>query len=169
MLEYAPNGDLYDLMSQEGAITQESAQFYLSEIVSTLEYMHSRGIIHRDLKPENILLDESFHIKITDFGSAKISYDGYNPPMHSPANIPNHTFVGTADYVSPEILEDKEATHAVDIWALGCIVYQMFAKCTPFRTQTEYLTFQKITKAEITFPVVYTFNRDSQTWPKTCV
>ena len=154
VLEYAPNGDLYDLISQEGAITLESAQFYIAEIINALEYMHSRGIIHRDLKPENILLDESLHIKITDFGSAKIAFEGYVPPVQNVQNIPNHTFVGTAEYVSPEILEDKEATVSVDIWALGCMIYQIFAKSTPFKTQTEYLTFQKITKAEIVFPPV---------------
>lgn len=63
-------------------------------------------------------------------------------------------FVGTAEYVSPEVLMDKEACPASDLWALGCIIYQFFVGQTPFKGKTEYLTFDNILKASIKYPKV---------------
>lgn len=62
-----------------GSFDDNSTQFYSAEITLALEYLHDKGVIHRDLKPENILLDEAGHIKITDFGTAKLVVgDGRN-------------------------------------------------------------------------------------------
>jgi serine/threonine protein kinase len=63
-----------------------------------------------------------------------------------------HTFVGTADYVSPEVLVDQPANHEVDLWALGCIIYQCFTGNTPFKEKTEYLIFKKILELKYEFP-----------------
>jgi 3-phosphoinositide dependent protein kinase-1 len=65
-----------------------------------------------------------------------------------------NTFVGTAEYVSPEILVDKEVGHECDLWALGCIIYQMFTGVAPFKDKTEYLIFKKILALEIDYPEV---------------
>ena len=62
------------------------------------------------------------------------------------------TFVGTAEYVSPEVLVDQPANHEVDLWALGCIVYQCFAGSPPFKEKTEYLIFKKILELNYDFP-----------------
>lgn len=99
----------------------------------------------RDLKPENILLNEDMHIQITDFGTAKVlSADTKQARANS--------FVGTAQYVSPELLTEKSACKSSDLWALGCIVYQLVAGLSPFRAGNEYLIFQKIIKLEYEFP-----------------
>jgi serine/threonine protein kinase len=63
-----------------------------------------------------------------------------------------HTFVGTADYVSPEVLVDRPANHEVDLWALGCIIYQCFTGRTPFKEKTDYLIFKKILELNYDFP-----------------
>uniref|UniRef100_A0A8D8V3Y5 3-phosphoinositide-dependent protein kinase 1 n=1 Tax=Cacopsylla melanoneura TaxID=428564 RepID=A0A8D8V3Y5_9HEMI len=63
-----------------------------------------------------------------------------------------NSFVGTAQYVSPELLSDKTASPASDLWALGCIVYQMISGLPPFRSRSEYIIFQKILKLEYEFP-----------------
>lgn len=63
-----------------------------------------------------------------------------------------HSFVGTAQYVSPEILTGKSSSCSSDLWALGCIVYQMITGLTPFHAPNEYMMFQKIQKAEYSFP-----------------
>lgn len=63
-----------------------------------------------------------------------------------------YTFVGTADYVSPEVLIDQPANHEVDLWALGCIIYQCFTGNTPFKEKTEYLIFKKILELNYEFP-----------------
>ncbi|XP_035603382.1 3-phosphoinositide-dependent protein kinase 1-like isoform X4 [Oncorhynchus keta] len=98
--------------------------------------------VKRDLKPENILLNEDMHIQITDFGTAKqLSSDDR-------AN----SFVGTAEYVSPELLTQKSACKSSDLWGLGCIIYQLVAGLPPFRAGNDYLKFQKIIKLEYEFP-----------------
>ncbi|XP_063082405.1 3-phosphoinositide-dependent protein kinase 1 isoform X4 [Cavia porcellus] len=98
-----------------------------------------------DLKPENILLNEDMHIQITDFGTAKVL-----SPESKQARA--NSFVGTAQYVSPELLTEKSACKSSDLWALGCIIYQLVAGLPPFRAGNEYLIFQKIIKLEYDFP-----------------
>ncbi|PVU99304.1 hypothetical protein BB560_005529 [Smittium megazygosporum] len=124
------------------------ARFYIAEIITAVEYMHSVNIIHRDLKPENILLGDDMHILITDFGSAKILNES-NPPD---SEIKRNSFVGTAEYVSPELLSDKDSGKSSDIWAIGCILFQLLAGKPPFKGANEYQTFQKVLKAEYAFP-----------------
>lgn len=83
------------------------------------------------MKPENILLDENFHIKITDFGTARIIDD----PLEKESNQEDisvkgrrkNSFVGTAQFVPPEILNGMEPHIGTDLWSLGCVVYQMLS------------------------------------------
>ncbi|KXJ22011.1 3-phosphoinositide-dependent protein kinase 1 [Exaiptasia diaphana] len=143
-LSYAKRGELLPYINKLGSFDESATQFYSAEIISALEHLHGLGIIHRDLKPENILLDENMHIQITDFGTAKI-LEGDN-------NKGRNSFVGTAQYVSPELLNDKRACKSSDIWALGCIIYQLLSGLPPFRAGNEYQIFQKINKLEYEFP-----------------
>lgn len=120
------------------ACSIDTARFYLAEIVEAVEYLHSKNIIHRDLKPENILILSSGHLKLTDFGTAAYAEVGGDD-----VDLRN-SFVGTAEYVSPEVLQDQNATKACDIWALGCILFSLLTGRTPFQSASEYLTFQSI-------------------------
>ncbi len=118
------------------------------------EWLHQRGILHRDLKPENILLNERMQILITDFGSAKLLPGGEDGMVQEEGGEPlpkRKSFVGTAQYVSPEILSGRASTRASDLWAIGCILYQMLTGLPPFQSQSEYLIFQKIQKLEYSF------------------
>jgi len=142
-LSYAKRGEMLPYINKLGSFNEECTQFYSAEIIVALEYLHSLGIIHRDLKPENVLFGEDMHILITDFGTSKLL---------NKDNTKANSFVGTAEYVSPELLTDKIAYKSSDLWALGCIIYQLRSGRSPFRGSNEYQTFQKIIKLEYEFP-----------------
>ncbi|XP_023936762.1 3-phosphoinositide-dependent protein kinase 1 isoform X2 [Bicyclus anynana] len=161
VLSYAKNSELLKRINEVGSFEINVAKFYAAELLLALEQMHARKIIHRDLKPENILLDENMHLQIADFGTVKIME---NDKKESAVSISEEeenssndrsrkiSFVGTAQYVSPELLQHRVDTCASDLWALGCIIYQMISGLPPFRGSTDFLTFQKILKLDYEFP-----------------
>ncbi|KAL9004851.1 MAG: hypothetical protein Q9188_002339 [Gyalolechia gomerana] len=163
VLDLASNGELLGVLKRLTTFDEECTRFYGAEILDTIDFMHARGVIHRDLKPENVLLDDHMHVKITDFGTAKLldssknTDGGHSIPETaelldgSETNKAN-SFVGTAEYVSPELLRDKTACKASDLWAFGCIIFQLLAGRPPFKAANEYLTFQKILSLEYEFP-----------------
>lgn len=153
-MSYAKNGELFSHINKVGSFDTACTRFYAAEILHALEHMHGLGIIHRDLKPENILLDEKMHIQITDFGSAKlVNQNAESDPKKAAAIQRRNSFVGTAQYISPELLTDtSECSRSSDLWAFGAIIYQMIAGLPPFRSSTEYLIFQKIKCLDYNFP-----------------
>lgn len=164
VLDLASSGELLGVLKRMTTFDEECTRFYGAEILDTIDYMHARGVIHRDLKPENVLLDDQMHVKITDFGTAKILDVPKRPPKEANGDIgagnpldgsednKANSFVGTAEYVSPELLTDKKACKSSDLWAFGCIIYQLLAGRPPFKAGNEYLTFQKIVALEYQFP-----------------
>ncbi|RDL37219.1 putative 3-phosphoinositide-dependent protein kinase 1 [Venustampulla echinocandica] len=160
VLDIASGGELLGVLKKIGSFDEECTRFYGAQILDAIEHMHNRGVIHRDLKPENVLLDDQMHIKITDFGTAKLLPDprtardpsSYDPAGGEEESTRARSFVGTAEYVSPELLTDKNACKASDLWAFGCIIYQLLAGRPPFKAVNEYQTFQKIVGLEYDFP-----------------
>ncbi|KAG7108453.1 Serine/threonine-protein kinase PKH2 like [Verticillium longisporum] len=166
VLDLCNGGELLGVLKKTGTFDVDCTRFYGAQILDAIIYMHSRGVIHRDLKPENVLLDDNMHVKITDFGTAKLlktprELQGPAPTGGGPLDGSTRdqdgesraaSFVGTAEYVSPELLTSKNACKASDLWAFGCIIYQLLAGRPPFKAGTEYLTFQKIVNLEYEFP-----------------
>ncbi|KAI9811752.1 MAG: 3-phosphoinositide dependent protein kinase-1 [Pycnora praestabilis] len=167
VLDVASGGELLGVLKRMTTFDEECTKFYGAQILDAVDYMHARGVIHRDLKPENVLLDDQMHVKITDFGTAKIldvprssprdgtsgaSFPSAGDPMDGSEDNRAQSFVGTAEYVSPELLTDKNACKASDLWAFGCIIYQLLAGRPPFKAGNEYQTFQKIVALDYEFP-----------------
>lgn len=166
VVTYARNGTLLGLMEKIKRLDLKSVKFYAAQIVLAIQEMHAKNIIHRDLKPENILLDDEFHVMIADFGSSRIS-DVQVPQVDDGSDSDEKTerprsgsFVGTAQYVSPEILRGRGSSEASDLWSFGCILYQMIAGFPPFQGPNDYMIFQKINNLELTFPE--NFNKDGE-------
>ena len=155
-LELCPNGELAELIAKRGRLPLNLVQFYTGELVNVLMYLRTLGVAHRDIKPENLFISETGHLKLGDFDTAKVVLTGSanQPPEQSEQNPQRmNTFVGTAQYVSPEMLHDSAvAGFGSDLWALGCVVYQMLTGVPPFRASSEFMTFQKILATEYSFP-----------------
>ncbi|XP_047170698.1 3-phosphoinositide-dependent protein kinase 2-like isoform X2 [Vigna umbellata] len=152
-LESCEGGELFDQITRKGRLTEDEARFYAAEVVDALQYIHSLGVIHRDIKPENLLLTADGHIKIADFGSVKPMQDSQITVLPNAASDDKAcTFVGTAAYVPPEVLNSSPATFGNDLWALGCTLYQMLSGTSPFKDASEWLIFQRIVARELRFP-----------------
>ncbi|XP_054812797.1 3-phosphoinositide-dependent protein kinase 1-like isoform X2 [Prosopis cineraria] len=153
-LESCEGGELFDQITRKGRLSEDEARFYAAEVVDALEYIHSLGLIHRDIKPENLLLTAEGHIKIADFGSVKPMQDSRITVLPNAAASDDKacTFVGTAAYVPPEVLNSSPATFGNDLWALGCTLYQMLSGTSPFKDASEWLIFQRIIARDLRFP-----------------
>ncbi|XP_021737706.1 3-phosphoinositide-dependent protein kinase 2-like [Chenopodium quinoa] len=152
-LESCEGGELFDQITRKGRLSEDEARFYAAEVVDALEYIHGLGLIHRDIKPENLLLTSDGHIKIADFGSVKPMQDSSITVLPNAASDDKAcTFVGTAAYVPPEVLNSSPATFGNDLWALGCTLYQMLSGTSPFKDASEWLIFQKIIARDLKLP-----------------
>lgn len=161
VLDYAANGELLSLIKRTTSLNEECTKYYGAQLLDAIDYMHTKGVVHRDLKPENILLDDKMRIKVTDFGTAKLleplKDSSGKATEKYPEDVKAHSFVGTAEYVSPELLTDKATGKSSDFWAYGCILYQMLAGRPPFKAGNEYQTFQKIVKCQMSYPPGFPF------------
>jgi len=140
LLEYACGGELFSYLRKFSRFPLEMARFYASEILLAIEYLHDRNIVYRDLKPENILLDQKGHVKLTDFGFAKIVSDR------------TWTLCGTPEYLAPEIIQGRGHGKEVDWWALGVLIYEMLVGCPPFYDHTPFGMYEKILSGVLVFP-----------------
>nr|XP_023994240.1 ribosomal protein S6 kinase beta-2-like isoform X3 [Salvelinus alpinus] len=149
ILECLSGGELFMQLEKEGIFMEDTACFYLGEIVLALGHLHSNGIIYRDLKPENIMLNHQGHIKLTDFGLCKESiHDG----------AVTHTFCGTIEYMAPEILTRTGHNRAVDWWSLGALMYDMMTGSPPFTAENRKKTIDKILKCKLNLPPYLTLD-----------
>lgn len=130
-------------LEREGIFLEDTACFYVSEILMALSHLHQLGIIYRDLKPENILLDASGHVKLTDFGLCKEA-------IHEGSIT--HTFCGTIEYMAPEILTRSGHGKAVDWWSLGALMFDMLTGAPPFTADNRKKTIEKILKCKLNLP-----------------
>ncbi|CAA7039047.1 unnamed protein product, partial [Microthlaspi erraticum] len=144
VMEFVRGGELFAKVAK-GKLHEDAARKYFQQLISAVDFCHSRGVSHRDLKPENLLLDENGDLKISDFGLSalpeQILQDGLL-----------HTQCGTPAYVAPEVLRKKGYDGAkADIWSCGVVLYVLLAGCLPFQDENLMNMYRKIFRADFEF------------------
>jgi eukaryotic-like serine/threonine-protein kinase len=132
VMELAPGKNLQDRLAREGPLPVEDCLAIGKQIAEALEAAHEKGITHRDLKPANIMVTPEGKVKVLDFGLAK-AFVGDSAGDVVDANSPTVTripttpgvILGTAAYMSPEQAKGKRVDPRTDIWALGCVLYEL--------------------------------------------
>ncbi|XP_073118322.1 phototropin-2 isoform X6 [Elaeis guineensis] len=170
--DFCAGGELFALLDRQPMkiFKEEAARFYAAEVVVGLEYLHCLGIIYRDLKPENILLQKDGHVVLTDFDLSFLtsckpqvikhvslsrrrkSRDHLPPTFVAEPSAQSNSFVGTEEYIAPEIITGAGHSSAIDWWALGILLYEMLYGRTPFRGKNRQRTFANILQKDLTFP-----------------
>ena len=138
VMEYCEKGDLATLLKdykQKNKYLPENLiwKFFI-QISLGLAYIHYHKILHRDLKTLNIFLTKNLDVKIGDLGVAKILQN----TLHA------YTFIGTPFYLSPEICEEKPYNEKSDVWALGCVLYELCTFKHPYNAKNQPALFLKI-------------------------
>ncbi|XP_044472430.1 CBL-interacting serine/threonine-protein kinase 5-like [Mangifera indica] len=146
VMEYVKGGELFAKVAR-GKLKEDLARKYFQQLISAIDFCHSRGVSHRDLKPENLLLDENGDLKISDFGLSALPEQLRNDGLL-------HTQCGTPAYVAPEIIRKKGYDGATaDIWSCGVILYVLLAGFLPFQDANLMNMYRKIFKAQFECPL----------------
>jgi hypothetical protein len=136
VMDYVTGTDLREILLKQGALEPNRAVDLLEQFASALDAAHARGLVHRDVKPANILItveDAEEHAYLTDFGLAK-KYDTAS------GLTAKGVVVGTVDYMAPEQITGTHTDARTDIYALGCVLYQMLTGSVPFEHENSVAT-----------------------------
>ncbi|KAL0304665.1 UNVERIFIED_CONTAM: Phototropin-2, partial [Sesamum calycinum] len=163
--DFCPGGELFALLDKQPLkmFKEDSAR------TKTLRRFVTLRIIYRDLKPENILLQKDGHVVLTDFDLSfktacrpqvikhpppknRRSRSQPPPSFFAEPNTQSNSFVGTEEYIAPEIITGEGHSSAIDWWALGILLYEMLYGRTPFRGKNRQKTFANILHKDLTFP-----------------
>ena len=142
VLEYIDGEDLYENVTDNGPLHEETARRIIIIILDTLNAIHNSGVIHRDIKPENIMIQwknsRLSNLKLIDFGFAIYK-----------ENITSITpRAGTINYMAPEILAHQDFSYESDIFSLGVIMYFILSGQLPFYSEEEELVVRKILEGD---------------------
>ncbi|XP_044503721.1 CBL-interacting protein kinase 2-like [Mangifera indica] len=145
VMEYVKGGELFNKVAK-GKLKEDVARKYFQQLISAVDYCHSRGVCHRDIKPENLLLDDQGNLKVSDFGLSALAESKHQDGLL-------HTTCGTPAYVAPEVINRKGYDGSkADVWSCGVVLYVLLAGYLPFHDSNLMELYRKIGKAEFKFP-----------------
>ena len=152
IMEYCSQGELFNHIVKENRFSEEKSAFFFYQIISGLEYIHSKNICHRDLKPENLLINSEEEIKIIDFGLSNYKIKEKNYLLKTPC--------GSPCYASPEMILGKNYDgFGIDIWSTGIILFAMLCGYLPFEegegVKKNEVLFKNIVKCKIDYPAKF--------------
>ena len=145
VVEYVKGGELFAKVAK-GKMEENIARKYFQQLISAVDFCHSRGVTHRDLKPENLLLDENEDLKVSDFGLSALPDQRRSDGMLL-------TPCGTPAYVAPEVLKKigYDGSKA-DIWSCGVILFALLCGYLPFQGENVMRIYSKSFKADYVLP-----------------
>ncbi|RNF03197.1 putative protein kinase [Trypanosoma rangeli] len=142
ILEHVAGGTLQDLIKKFGAFNENVIRLYTLQVLQGMEYLQRRSVVHGDLKSANVLVTEKGNLKITDFGTSRFVQTIYVADAEQDKLLGGNSgcfmqaterkLCGTPIYMSPELISTQESTFASDVWALGCMVYEMTMGVPPW-------------------------------------
>ncbi|KAL8517096.1 hypothetical protein ACS0TY_015355 [Phlomoides rotata] len=145
VMEYVKGGELFNKVSKK-KMKEDTARKYFRQLISAVDFCHSRGVYHRDLKPENLLVDENGDLKVSDFGLSAFAESKQQDGLL-------HTTCGTPAYAAPEVINRSGYDGCKsDIWSCGVILFVLLAGYLPFHEANLMDMYRKIGKAEYKFP-----------------
>lgn len=124
VMEFVRGGQLLTHMRKETLFEEANVLFYAAELFLALEKLHGMQIVHRDIKPENVLVDEHGHLRLTDFGFARMLRDGER----------SESLCGTYEYMAPEMLTGNSHGFECDWWSFGVLLHEMLLGTPPYRS-----------------------------------
>jgi serum/glucocorticoid-regulated kinase 2 len=144
VMDFYKGGELYFHLQRKKKFVEDEVRTMAGEIALGLGHLHSIGYAYRDLKPENILMDEKGHVVLTDFNTVR-KFERDDERAYS--------FIGTPEYMAPEVIKCTGHTTAVDWWCLGVLLFELTCGVTPFVSNSIDSIYEKIlSKNPIKFP-----------------
>ncbi|XP_017278839.1 cGMP-dependent protein kinase 1 [Kryptolebias marmoratus] len=142
VMEFCGGGEIWTKLKEVGRFDEPVSVFCTACVVEAYAYLHKKSIMYRDLKPENLMLDMRGYIKLVDFGFAKELVRGEK----------TYSFVGTPEYMAPEIIKNQGHDFAVDFWSLGILIFELLVGSPPFSSSEPHKIYTKILDGVLKFP-----------------
>jgi len=148
LMEYLEGGDLVGLLQSMQHFPESMTRFYAAELIEAVDFVHRAGYVHRDIKPDNICFTRKGHLKLLDFGLSKEDPGMFLMEEQDAARL-LQSHLGTPYYMAPEIVKQKGYSSSVDLWAVGCVIFECMCGQSPFtptvvRGDTQMSVMKKI-------------------------
>lgn len=151
VMEYGIGGNILDLIQNRGRLSERDTARIMKHCIKAVMRCDKENVLHRDIKPENFVIGADGNIKLIDFGWS----------THTCMGRWDKILCGTLDYVSPEMLEQRDYDQRIDIWGLGVMAFEMLTGEAPFMDNDRAVTRERIRKVDYNFPVYMGYSAKS--------